>query len=57
MPFCPFCCMVPLSKLNNRKKGTLIIMGSLGNLVVGISTVQGFRLLGFGVYHSGFEGS
>ena len=29
-----FYCMVPLVKLNNRKKGTLIIKGSLRNLVV-----------------------
>ena len=33
MPFCPFYCMVPLRKLNNRKKGALITKGSLRNLV------------------------
>ena len=33
MPFCPFYCMVPLVKLNNRKQDTLIIQGSLRNLV------------------------
>ena len=33
VPFCPFYLGVSLLKPNSRKKGTLIIKGSLGNLV------------------------
>ena len=33
VPFFPFYLGVSLLKLNSRKKGTLIIMGLLGNLV------------------------
>ena len=34
VPFYPFSFWVPLLKPNSRKKGTLIIKGLLGNLVV-----------------------
>ena len=34
VPFCPFCLGVSLLKPNIRKKGTLIIKGLLGNLVL-----------------------
>ena len=34
VPFCPFSFWVPLLKPNSREKGTLIIKGLLGNLVV-----------------------
>ena len=34
VPFCPFYFGVSLLKLNSRKKGTLIINGLLGNLVI-----------------------
>ena len=34
VPFCPFYLGVSLLKLNSRKKGTLIIKGLLGNLVM-----------------------
>ena len=33
VPFCPFYFRVPLLKPNSKKKGTLIVMGLLGNLV------------------------
>ena len=36
VPFCPFNFGVSLLKLNSRKKGTLIINGLLGNLVLGL---------------------
>ena len=35
VPFYPFSFWVPLLKPNSRKKGTLIIKGLLGNLVLG----------------------
>ena len=35
VPFPLFCFGDPLLKLNSRKKGTLIIMGLLGNLFIG----------------------
>ena len=35
VPFCPFCFGVSLLQLNSRKKGTLILNGLLGNLVIG----------------------
>ena len=34
VPFYPFSFWVPLLKPNSRKKGTLIIKGLLGNLVI-----------------------
>ena len=34
VPFCPFCLGVSLLKQNSRHKGTLIIYGLLGNLVL-----------------------
>ena len=34
MPFSPFYLGVSLLKLNSRKKGTLIVKGLLGNLVM-----------------------
>ena len=50
VPFCPFYCMVPLSKSNSAKKGTLI-KGSLRNREAFIRVLIGREkggVLGFG---------
>ena len=43
VPFCPFYFEVSLSKLNSRKKGTLVIDGLLGNLVLWVQKAQGLN--------------
>ena len=40
VPFYPFSFWVPLLNPNSRKKGTLIIKGLLGNLVIDKVTVD-----------------
>ena len=45
VPFCPFCLGVSLLKPNMRKKGTLIIKGLLGNLVLGSDNLFHFPVL------------